>query len=58
MYNVVKTWVSEWEKDIMEEITMTKNKDYIKTSERKCDIDTNGVCDLTDLSILLFYVER
>ncbi len=37
---------------------MTKNKDYIKTSERKCDINANDVCDLTDLSILFFYIER
>jgi len=54
LYNAVKSWVDDWKKVIL---AFTHGED-VNTRERRCDVNQDNRCDLKDLSILLFYVER
>ena len=54
LYKVVKSWVDDWKEVIL---AFTHGED-VNTRERRCDVNQDNRCDLKDLSILLFYVER
>jgi len=57
LFNVVKNWVDDWKEVLTEEIAV-KNGETIKVNGRKCDVNSDGRCDIKDLSVLLFYVEQ
>ena len=57
LFNAVKSWVDDWKEVLVEKANTTSNE-TLSTIGRKCDLDNNGECDIKDLSILLFYIER
>lgn len=57
IFIVVKNWVEEWRQTILEEAAMAE-KGMSDKKNRKCDLNKDYKCNLKDLSILLFYVER
>lgn len=69
VFTAVKTWVEEWKgflkeafavETIVEEVSGgEKIKEETRVADvKKCDINHDRVCNLLDLSILLFYVGR
>ncbi|MFH1970765.1 MAG: hypothetical protein ABIJ05_00050 [Patescibacteria group bacterium] len=60
LYNTVKTWVADWKIYIEVETAFAKGEiieeDVLKPE--KCDLNNDGVCNVIDLSILLYYIER
>ncbi|MBU1129812.1 hypothetical protein KKE45_00635 [Patescibacteria group bacterium] len=46
LFNVIKKWVEEWK--------IKPRKDGLAT----CDLNNDGICDLKDFSVLLYYIER
>lgn len=56
VFGAVKSWVDEWRQSIIDEIATTKGETQ-KKETRKCDVNNDGVCNVKDFSILLFYVE-
>lgn len=54
LFNVVKNWIDDWK----EVLTAVANGETIQTKGRKCDVNQDNRCDIKDLSILLYYVER
>lgn len=54
---VLRIWVDEWKNALAEELS-PKGKTSLETGNKKCDINGDGECNLKDLSILLFYIER
>lgn len=54
LFNVIKGWVDDWK----EVLTAVTNGEDVQTRGRKCDVNQDGRCDIKDLSVLLFYVER
>lgn len=57
LFNVVTIWVNDW-KEVLAEELIVSNGETIQTKGRKCDVNNDGRCDIKDLSILLYYVER
>ena len=57
VFGAVKSWVDEWRQSIIDEIAATKGETQ-KKETRKCDINYDGICNIKDLSILLYYVGR
>lgn len=51
---VVKLWVDEWKRAIIEEISGVS----VSKEHKKCDVNNDGRCDMKDFSVLMFYVER
>lgn len=60
LYNTVKTWVEDWKINIEVETAFAKGEISEKevTKPEKCDLNNDGVCNVIDLSILLYYIER
>lgn len=60
LYNTVKTWVEDWKFNIEIQTAYAKGEiveeDVLKPE--KCDLNNDGVCNVIDLSILLYYIER
>jgi hypothetical protein len=55
VFTVVKTWVEEWRSALGEEIS----PEALATKKTKnCDLNHDKVCNLVDLSILLYYIGR
>ena len=55
VFTVVKTWVEEWRSALVEEIS----PETLATKKTKnCDLNHDKVCNLIDLSILLYYIGR
>lgn len=50
LYNVVKNWVIDWRDASLIKMELSKS--------RKCDVNQDNICDIRDLSVLLFYIER
>lgn len=48
LYGAVSMWIDEWKEFLTEEIADTD----------RCDFNNDGECNIKDLSILLFYVEK
>jgi len=60
LYNTVKTWVDDWKINIEVETAYAKGEiieDKLVRPE-KCDLNNDNVCNVIDLSILLYYIER
>lgn len=57
VYTVIKSWVDDWKSNLME-AELKVSKTSRKVTEKKCDVNDDGNCDLIDFSILLFYVGR
>ncbi len=57
VFRAVKSWVDEWQQSIIDEIAATKGE-VQKKKARTCDVNNDGVCNLKDLSILLFYIGK
>lgn len=57
LFSTVKFWVDDWKKVMTEELAVTKGE-TIRTRGRRCDINQDNRCDIKDLSVLLFYVEK
>ncbi len=53
VFAVAKDWVEQWRQQIAEEA-----KGVPGQKQWQCDLNRDYKCNLTDLSILLFYVER
>lgn len=58
VFNAVKSWVDEWKDALIEEIATAEGEKFEKREVKKCDVNNDDRCNLTDLSILLFYVQR
>jgi len=58
VFVVVKNWVNEWKDALVEEIAVAENKIPEKKKIKRCDINNDNKCNLTDLSILLFYIQK
>lgn len=56
--SVVKSWVDEWRVVLQEEVALAKGEAIVPRKLKKCDINRDGRCNLFDLSILLYYIER
>ena len=56
VFLAVKSWVDEWRSVIAEEPVVAKNE-VSEKKVKKCDINNDGECSLTDLSVLLFYIQ-
>lgn len=54
LYDVVSLWVEEWKSYLAD---ISEEKADLELDQKKCDINSNGVCNLNDFSILLSYVE-
>lgn len=55
MYSVIKNWIVSW-KSIL---TVDKELSNENNGQpHKCDINQDQTCNLTDLSILLYYIDR
>ncbi|MFH1827004.1 MAG: hypothetical protein ABH812_01050 [bacterium] len=58
LFDVIKTWVDDWKKQLSEE-TIAKNNENTKIGEvKKCDVNQDNRCNLVDLSILLYYFSK
>ncbi len=57
VFTAVKSWVDEWRDVLIEEIAIARGEIFEKKEVKKCDVNDDDKCNLTDLSILLFYVE-
>lgn len=57
VFTAVKSWVDEWRDVLIEEIAVAKGEIFEKKEVKKCDVNNDDRCNLTDLSILLFYVQ-
>ncbi len=59
IFSTVKIWVDAWKETVLAEIASDKkaNNNTALTKE-KCDVNGDGECNLKDLSVLLYYVER
>ncbi len=54
LFRAIGTWVDDWK-----QISLAINRgEDVNVSESRCDLNKNNECDLKDLSILLFYVEK
>lgn len=51
---VVGIWVTEWKNTLIQEL-QGKTTDI---QNRKCDVNKDDRCNLTDFSILMFYIDR
>lgn len=59
IFTVVKTWVDSWRELVTVEIYGKKDQSGIVDQNKvKCDINNDGQCNLTDFSILLYYVGK
>jgi hypothetical protein len=60
LYDIVKTWVDDWKIQIQVSTAYSKGELSENTDAKpeKCDLDDNGICNVIDLSILLYYIER
>jgi hypothetical protein len=60
LYNTVKTWVEDWKINIEVETAYAKGEIIEEEVIRpeKCDLNNDNVCNVIDLSILLYYIER
>ena len=59
LYGLTKKWFGIWENTVIAQIE-AKNKG-IEVVDKKtwtCDLNKDGVCDLVDFSILMYYVGR
>lgn len=60
LYNTVRAWVEDWKFNIEIQTAYAKGEiveeDVLKPE--KCDLNNDGVCNVIDLSILLYYIER
>ena len=54
----IENWVDNWKKTLLEEIATTQGREAESGLYQKCDVNNDNICDLRDLSILLFYVEK
>lgn len=57
LYNAVSLWVNRWKEFLTEQIAVT-NKQMTKADTNRCDLNNDDECNVKDLSVLLFYVER
>ena len=57
LYAVVKTWVDDWREVLAEQVIATDGE-IVPTKGRKCDVNQDNRCDIKDLSVILFYVEK
>lgn len=57
LFNVIKSWVNDWKEVLAEELVVTNGK-TVQTKGRRCDVNQDNKCDIKDLSVLLFYVEK
>ncbi len=56
LYISVKRWVNQWQNFLSS--THVENGQVLGTqTAKKCDINNDGVCDLVDLSVMLYYVQ-
>ena len=51
---VVGLWVDEWRQSLQEGF----NEDTSDSENKKCDFNSDRMCNTKDFSILLFYIER
>ena len=51
-YQIVSLWVEKWQQTLLIE------KESTDKEKKKCDLNLDQWCNLTDLSILLYYVGR
>lgn len=58
LYNVVKSWVENWQQSLEEELASLTGTPMQARTVEKCDVNQDRTCNLKDLSILLFYVEK
>ncbi len=56
LYGAVSMWVNRW-KEFLAEIAVT-GKQITKADTNRCDFNNDGECNIKDLSILLFHVEK
>lgn len=56
MFSVVSLWVEEWKDSILNPSTSQPSSD--ENSIKKCDIDSDGLCNLKDFSVLMYYFEK
>ena len=54
----VKSWVDEWRDALIEEIAVAKGEIFEKKEVKRCDVNNDHRCNLVDLSILLFYIQK
>lgn len=57
VFMATKEWVEEWRQAVAEEIALVQ-RGLSGKGDRKCDLNKDNICDLKDLSILLYYVEK
>lgn len=60
VYNSVKTWVDDWKINIGVQTALAKgeiSEEDIYEPET-CDLNNDKVCNVIDLSILLYYIDR
>jgi hypothetical protein len=55
---VVRAWVDNWRQVTIASGFGTSGKSPTPAELAKCDINNNNVCDITDLSIIFFYVNK
>lgn len=53
LYEIVKLWVHEWKLSLNE----SQRARIINSSDKKCDINLDSDCNLTDFSVIMFYVD-
>lgn len=54
---ILKVWVTDWKNFRIQELSPS-NTTGRSTKHLVCDLDNDGMCDITDLSILLYYVGK
>jgi len=57
LYNVVKFWVDDWKEVLTEQLAITDGE-TIRVTGRRCDVNLDNRCDIKDLSVLFYYVEK
>lgn len=57
LFNVARSWVDDWKVILAKEFAVREGE-AIPTKGRRCDVNKDNRCDIKDLSVLLYYVER
>jgi len=58
VFAAVESWVEIWKETLIEEIPKPEGKSFEKEEVKRCDINNDTKCNIVDLSILLFYVQK
>lgn len=57
LYEIVRLWLEAWQADLRYNELRDENPIGVRV-EGKCDLNDDGICDIQDFSILMYYIER